>query len=186
MANCLNNDDVIENSNKISKTIITFEELDAKQKLETKELEIKIKTLKKSIVKGDANLKRHVLDKIIMLENDLATKHKDELQNLTNYSKKPKDNSLISDVSGTVDGNKKSKAQKRRLKKEQKELELNEKFAEMNSEKTDGEIERQAILKAIGPSADIYDIQPGNLIYYLQVPLPRGIPHSQPPNIIVS
>ena len=112
----------------------TVEELMLKRhRKEKKELQAKIQNLKKTSSKGDKKKKKEVQEEVIKLENDLATRHKEELESLSKNNGVSDVSQLTErlDISEENDASKDcedvpqhvSKAQKRRNKKEQLERE---------------------------------------------------------------
>lgn len=110
----------------------------ARHRKEKKELQGKIQGLKKTSSKGDKKKKKEVTEEIARLEEELKIRHNQELQELksnpevASVAEKLENTSVSDDVTGSEDkkeedvsGNQPrlSKAEKRRLNKEQKERE---------------------------------------------------------------
>eukprot|EP00112_Aurelia_sp_Birch-Aquarium-sp1_P007613 Seg1830.7 transcript_id=Seg1830.7/GoldUCD/mRNA.D3Y31 product="Deubiquitinase OTUD6B" protein_id=Seg1830.7/GoldUCD/D3Y31 len=114
-----------------------MDELLAKHKVESKELQAKIQGMKHAVPKGDKKKKKQVAMEIAILEGQLEEKHQAEIKDLnTKESAEPMSNDLCealddANLSQNQEPTKKlSKAQKRRERKEAEEKERQQRIAE--------------------------------------------------------
>lgn len=118
------------------------EALSQQHKLEKKNLQATIQSLKKTATKGDKKKKKEVQDQIAKLESALSEKHAAELKTLKeSVPEEPKVEELVEEVGGieiSDKGQKVSKAQKRRIKKDLVNKEREQRIAEQEVENEHG------------------------------------------------
>lgn len=153
------------------------ERLLQRQKKEAKELQAQIQSMKHSVPKGDKRKKKEITLEIAKLEEELNTRHKEELELLERESNLNEDTlglvtqemEAVSVTNEPEPQSKVSKAQKRRDKKAAKEKEREQRIAEAELENVHSarniEVEKlKEILTAKGLS--IKEITPdGNCLY---------------------
>ncbi|XP_056644415.1 deubiquitinase OTUD6B [Diorhabda carinulata] len=158
--------------------IITEEELLKKHKLEKKELQAKIQSLKKSIPKGDKKKKKEITEEIAKLELELDQKHNKELSE-NNFSTEPlnsstengEENEIVEDqeVDTVANNTRVSRAQKRRNKKEFEAKEREKRILEQAEKNKEGprHLEINAIKQALKPmNLKLHNIPAdGNCLY---------------------
>ncbi|KAH9515524.1 OTU domain-containing protein 6B [Bulinus truncatus] len=163
----------------ISQTNIENEDdLISKHRKERKEFQAQIQKMKNSVPKGDKKKKKEVIEKIAIMEAELDAKHEEELAKFkADYSdlkdsvdRDPPDDTENNTNSAAVpNAEKKSKAQKRREKKQVKGKEREERIKEQEEENKLGPRQQEmvkikAILKERGLT--LYEIPAdGNCLY---------------------
>ena len=71
------------------------EALAKRHRKEKKDLQSKIQQIKKSASKGDKKKKKEVNDEITRLENEMKSRHEEEVKTLTVVEKSPQDVSIL-------------------------------------------------------------------------------------------
>ncbi|KAL1491029.1 hypothetical protein ABEB36_011687 [Hypothenemus hampei] len=130
------------------------EDLTMRHRLEKKELQSKIQSMKRSIPKGDKKKKKEITDEIAQLEKNLAAKHEEELNSLKTIELPETDESIeqqeiVKEVEKNVP--KVSRAQKRRNKKETEAREREKRISDQAEKNKDGPrlIELNSIKKSL-------------------------------------
>ena len=127
-----------------------------RQRMETRELQSKIQVMKKGVSKGNKKEKKQMQEDISTLERDITERHQKERDQLVSVAHV--------ELAETVA--RKSRAQKRREKKEAQDGRINELIAGMDMMKSDGDVEREELLALLGPlGLRIVDIVPGKNKY---------------------
>lgn len=117
---------------------LTADELATQHNKQKKELTNKIQALKKSITKGDKKKKKEVDAQIAQLENEFKNRCTLELSQLSVSTKESVEESEPTTESSTVSTVKLSKAQKKRVKKEQEQKLRQEQIAFQDVENLKG------------------------------------------------
>lgn len=118
------------------------EEISKRHKQQKKDLQSKIQSLKKSVPKGDKKKKKEIAEEIAKLELELEEQHKKELiEDISDDVIEPtyvENAAEDADESDSQKNHRLSRAQKRRLKKENEEKERERRIAEQVEKNKDG------------------------------------------------
>ena len=138
--------DPVENACESSVDVAT------RQRIELKELQSKIQAMKKRVSQGNKKEKKLMQEEISILERDLQERHQGERDQLGSGEA----------VQAVETAPRKSRAQKRRDKREARDVRISELMTGMDRIKSEADVEREELLALLDPMGlQIVDINPG-------------------------